>query len=128
MKIKKTKQKKSTLRVKVPDLEKYIGRTVEIEGKKIKIKTVVGNIGMVMGRRPEDQRPQYAEINGQYRLSFLRFFAQMNNETYTDEEYETFENMQVWSEVSKEEEPEEHKKTAAKIVDAVMKSAKEKKK
>lgn len=124
MKIKKAKQKRSVLKLKVPDLEKYIGCTVEIDGKKIKIETVVGNVGMTLGRRPEDQRPQYAEINGKYRLSFLRLFAQMNNETYTDEEYETFEQMQVWAEASRDDEPENYKKTAAKIVDEIMKKGK----
>lgn len=124
MKKKKLAQKRSKVMAKVPDLESYIGRTVVIDGKKIKIETVVGNIGMTLGRRPEDQRPQYAEINGQYRLSFLRFFAQMEGESYSEEEYAAFENMQVWAERA---ESEDHSKEAAEIVDRVMKKAKEKK-
>jgi len=105
----------------IPDLEQYIGRTVEIKGQKMKIKTIVGNIGMTLGREAKDRRPQYLEINGKYLISMLRFFAQMEGATdITEEQFREFEGIEFWSEKTDDE------KEVKKLVDNVMKKAKDK--
>jgi len=86
-------------KAKVPDLQSFIGRTVEINGHSIKIQSIVGNVGMTLGRKPKDMRPQYYEINGQYLISMLRFHAQMEGATdITEEEFKQFEEMEFFVE------------------------------
>lgn len=119
-KVKKPKVKKTRVLVDIPDLLEYVGRTVVINRKKVKIKTIVGNLGLTLGRRPEDRRPQFAEINGEHRISFLRFFAQMNGEHYTEEEYKAFDDMQVWAEQGAIDPNVQAAKT---IVDKIMETA-----
>ncbi len=116
-----TKQKK-LFKYKVPELEKFIGRTVDVKGEKVKIKTVVGNVGMTLGRAAKDVRPQYLEINGKYLISMLRFFAQMEGATdITEEQFKQFEETEFWSEKMGDEDEE-----VKNIVDGVMAKAKEK--
>lgn len=113
---------KKLFKYKIPDLNDYLGRTVIINQKKITIKHIVGNIGMMMGRRPEHQRPQYLEINGKYRLSMLRFFAQMNGATdITEEQFKQFEQMECWSEKGKEL-PGKIDPKVCKVVDDILKN------
>lgn len=99
---------KKLFKYQVPKLEDYIGRYITIEGEKIQIKHLVGNIGMVLGRSPKDQRPQYLEINGNCRISALRFFNEMNGGSkvtgITEQEMVLFEEMEFWSEKMGEEE------------------------
>lgn len=93
-------------RARVPELEQFIGRKVNVKNKdgkqvRIRIKTIVGNIGMTLGREVKDRKPQYYEINGEYLLSMLRFHAQMEGATdITEEQFKEFEEMEVWAEAS----------------------------
>jgi hypothetical protein len=113
---------KKLFKAEVPELEDYIGRTVVIDGQKIKIESIVGNIGMVLGRAPKDQRPQFYEINGSHRISMLRFHAQMTGATdITEEQFKQFEEMEFWS----EKVDEKNSKTAEQLVDDIMKKSKE---
>ncbi len=90
---------KRLFKFEIPDLKKYIGRTVEIDGKSIKIEKICGNIGMTLGRAPKDQRPQYYEINGKHNISMLRFHAQMTGaKDITEDQFKKFEGTEFWSE------------------------------
>ena len=72
-----------------PDLKKYIGRTLVVEGKKVIIETVVGNF----------TTPTFLEINGTYLIGMLRFFAQMNHDhSITEEQFKAFEEMEFHGE------------------------------
>lgn len=74
----------------VPDLEDYIGRTVVIDGKKIKIKTIVGNKGI-----SNPKLIYFYEINGEHLINALRFHAQMlGDKSITEEEFLAFENIE----------------------------------
>lgn len=95
----KLKKPKPLFKAKTPDLKEFIGRTVVIDGKKIEIKTLVGNVGMTLGRRPEKVRPQYYEINDKHLISMLRFHAQMEGATdITEEQFKEFEEMEFFAE------------------------------
>jgi hypothetical protein len=112
-------KRKKLFKYEIPELEEYIGRTVEIDGKPVKINRIVGNFGKTLGRRPEDQRPQYLEINGEHNISMLRFFAQMNGATdITEEQFKAFEDMQFYSEVAQKTKDE---KAVEQIVSDIMK-------
>lgn len=111
---------KKLFKAQIPELEDYIGRKVIIDGKPIVIETMVGNIGLTLGRKPKDQRPQYYEINGKHRISMLRFHAQMEGATdITEEQFKQFEEMEFWSEKAEdpvELDPEALKKGEVKIL------------
>jgi hypothetical protein len=78
----------------IPDLALYIGRNVTINGLKVKIKKIVGNLGMTLGRAPEEMKPCFYEINDEYLIGMLRFHAQMNGDrSITEEQFQEFENM-----------------------------------
>lgn len=123
------KKQKKLFKYEIPDLKDYVGKTVQIpmpggSVHTVKIKTVMGNVGLTLGRAPKDQRPQYAEINGRYRISFLRFFAQMNGaKDISEEDFKAYEDTEFWSEKmdnDKEQEividPEAFKKGEVKLL------------
>lgn len=88
---------KKLFKATVPDLKSYIGRTVVIRGRKVKIKKIVGNIGMTLGTNKP--KPMFYEINDKYLMGMLRFHAQMTGaKDITEEEFLAFENMEVTSE------------------------------
>jgi hypothetical protein len=73
-------------RAEPPDLWKLIGKTVNIEGKPVKITSIVTNMN----------KPNFYEINGTYLMSILRFHAQMlGDKSITEEEFLDWENMQL---------------------------------
>jgi hypothetical protein len=75
---------KKLFKAKVPDLSKYIGRKVSIDGKKIKIETIVGN----------KAKPAFYEINGEHLIGMLRFHAQMlGDKSITEDQFIAFEKM-----------------------------------
>jgi hypothetical protein len=81
---------------KAPDLKKYIGKTVEIDGQPVLIDTIVGNIW----------RPQFYEINGEHLIGMLRFHAQMlGDKSITEQEFQDFENIDFHVEKVKKFEP-----------------------
>lgn len=93
------KKNKFKFRAKLPDLAKYIGKTVKIDGKDVVIDTLQGNLGKTLGRSVKDIRPQYYEINGQYLISMLRFHAQMEGaHDITEEQFKQFEEIEFFSE------------------------------
>jgi hypothetical protein len=86
---------KKLFKAKVPDLKSFIGRNVTIDGKKIKIHKIVGNVGLTLGRAAKDVKPTFYEINDEYLIGMLRFHAQMEGDTsITEEEFLAFENME----------------------------------
>ncbi len=90
------KQKfKKPFKATVPDLKEFVGRTVIINGESITIEKIVGNAGMTLGRKQEDMRPTYYEINDAHLIGMLRFHAQMIGDTgISEEEFVAFENME----------------------------------
>ena len=85
---------KKLFKATVPELKQFIGKTVIINGEKIKIKSICGNIGMMLGQKPEDAKPTFYEINGEHLMNMLRFHAQMCGDTsITEEQFEAFENI-----------------------------------
>ena len=83
---------KKLFKAKVPNTQNYIGRTVVIDGKKVKIEKVTGNIGMTLGT--DKPKPQFYEINDEYLIGMLRFHAQMMGATdITEEQFKAFEEM-----------------------------------
>jgi hypothetical protein len=91
------KKKELLFEAKAPDLENYIGRTVVIQGKPIKIKKIVGNMGMILGHGKP--KPQFYEINDEYLISMLRFHAQMTGaKDITEDQFKAFEEMEFESE------------------------------
>lgn len=71
-------------KAKVPDLTKYVGKTVNIEGKKIKIERIVGNL----------TKPAFYEINGEHLVNMLRFHAQMEGaKDISEDDFKAFEEM-----------------------------------
>lgn len=76
-------------KTQVPNTQAYIGRTVQIEGKPVVIKTIVGNI----------QKPAFYEINGEHLIGMLRFHAQMEGDkSITEAQFQQFENMEMTAE------------------------------
>lgn len=74
------------------DIRQFIGRKVNIDGKTVKIETICGN----------KITPQFFEINGQYLIGMLRFFAQMNGDkSISEKEFQEFESMEHWVEPKK---------------------------
>lgn len=71
----------------VPDLYKFIGKTVVIPNHgKVTIKTIVGN----------KWKQKFYEINGDHLISMLRFHAQMERATdITEDQFLAFEEMDV---------------------------------
>jgi hypothetical protein len=68
-----------------PDLKQYLGKKIRIDGKKIKITSIVGNI----------TKPAFYEINGEHLIGMLRFHAQMlGDKTITEEQFLEFEKIQ----------------------------------
>jgi hypothetical protein len=84
--LKKIRQKKFKFKTdKPPNIEKYIGKTVIIDGNPILIKRIVGNI----------TTPAFYEINGEHLIGMLRFHAQMlGDRSITEEQFKAFEQMQ----------------------------------
>lgn len=83
-----------------PDLRKYIGRNVKIDGKNVIIVSIVGNM----------IKPAFLEINGEHLIGMLRFFAQMNNDkSITEEEFQAFEEMDMEAERIVDQKPVEKK-------------------
>ncbi len=77
---------KKLFKAKVPELKDYIGRTVVIDGQKVKIEKIVGNI----------TKPAFYEINGEHLLGMLRFHAQMTGaKDITEEQFKAFEEMDM---------------------------------
>lgn len=98
--------KKFKTKATVPDLEDYIGRSVQIPGEPqpIVIGKITGNIGMTLGRKAADIRPQFYQINDKYLISMLRFHAQMTGaRDITEEEFKAFEDMEFYVEKSHKE-------------------------
>jgi hypothetical protein len=76
-------------KAEVPDLKKYYGRTILIDGKKVRIESIVGN----------HFKRQFYEINGEHLISMLRFHAQvMGDKSITEQQFLDFENMEMDSE------------------------------
>ena len=74
---------------KAPELERYIGKTIAIGGKPVKIETIVGN----------RFRPQFYEINGEHLIGMLRFHAKMEGaKDITEEQFRAFEEMDIEAE------------------------------
>lgn len=92
-------KRKPLFKARVPNLKEFEGRDVIIKGKKIRIKTIVGNLGLTLGRQAKDVRPQYYEINGKHLISMLRFHAQMEGvKDITEEQFQDFEKMEFYAE------------------------------
>lgn len=80
---------KLLFKAKVPDIEKYLGRTVKIGDEKIVIDHICGN----------RFKPQFYEINGKHLIGMLRFHAQMlNDKSITEEQFIAFETMELHAE------------------------------
>lgn len=78
--------KRFKFKAKVPDLLKYIGKTVLIDGKKIVINRIVGNM----------TKKAFYEINGEYLMNMLRFHAQMEGDkSITEEQFKAFEEIKM---------------------------------
>lgn len=78
-----------------PDLMKYIGKKVVIDGKKVVIQKIVGN----------RFKPAFYEINDDHLIGMLRFHAQMlGDDSITEEQFLAFENMEMTAEKIKKEE------------------------
>jgi hypothetical protein len=74
---------------KPPNPSDYLGRTVVIEGKKVLITKIVGNL----------TKPQFYEINGEHLIGMLRFHAQMlKDDSITEEQFKAFEDMELKAE------------------------------
>lgn len=74
----------SKTKVTAPNLKKYKGESVLIDGERVFIKSIVGN----------KTKPGFYEINGKYLINMLRLHAQLENEEYDDEDYEFFETLE----------------------------------
>lgn len=62
---------------------------VKISEKKVVIQSICGN----------KFKPNYFEINGQYLISMLRFYAQINNaKDITEDDFRAFEEMELTAE------------------------------
>lgn len=80
---------KKLFKAKVPTLESYIGRTVKIEGKPVKIESICGN----------RFKQTFYEINGTHLIGMLRFHAQMTGaKDITEEQFRAFEEMDLEAE------------------------------
>lgn len=80
---------KLLFKAKKHDPSKYVGRTVVIEGKKVVIKKIVGNI----------TKPQFYEINGEHLIGMLRLEAQMTAaKDITEDDFLAFEQMDLKAE------------------------------
>lgn len=67
-----------------PDLMKYVGQEVLIDGAPVKIETIVGNAF----------KPAFYEINGEHLIGMLRFHAQMcGDKSITEEQFKDFEDI-----------------------------------
>lgn len=88
---------KKLFKAVVPDLQKFVGRTVVINDKPIVIETLRGNLGMSLGT--EKAKPQFYEINGEHLMGMLRFHAQMENDkSITEQQFKDFENIEFEAE------------------------------
>ena len=77
------------------DPSKYVGRTVKIDGKKVVINKIVGNI----------TKPQFYEINNEHLIGMLRLEAQMTGaKDISEEELLAFEAMDMRAEKIKKDE------------------------
>jgi hypothetical protein len=84
----RNKNKSFKFKVEVPDLTKFIGKTVIIEGKEVVIKTIVGNM----------TQKAFYEINSEHLVNMLRFHAQMcGDHSITEQQFVDFENMEMES-------------------------------
>lgn len=80
---------KKLFKASVPELKKYVGKTVNIDNKPILIESIVGNVF----------KKTFYEINGQHLIGMLRFHAQMEGDkSITEEQFQAFENMELESE------------------------------
>jgi hypothetical protein len=69
-----------------PELHTYVGRMVLIDGKPVKIESIVGN----------RITPTFYEINGEHLIGMLRFHAQMMGvNDITEDEFKAFEEMEL---------------------------------
>lgn len=76
-------------KAKAPDLTQYVGKTVRIDGKKVRIKSIVGNLTY----------KTFYEINGEHLIGMLRFHAQMlGDKSITEDQFLAFEQMDLESE------------------------------
>jgi hypothetical protein len=70
---------------KEPNLSAYIGQSVIIDGKKVKIQKICGN----------KHKPQFYEVNGNKLIGMLRFHAQMlKDDSITEEQFKAFEEIE----------------------------------
>lgn len=122
---------KKLFTAKVPDIERFRGRTLKIPGvpEPVRIETVRGCVGMTLGRKAEDIRPQYYEINGKHLIGMLRFHAQMENDkSITEEQFKAFEDMEFYVEDAKKDREiisKEDLRKNIKVVDCEVKDVKE---
>lgn len=80
---------KKLFKARVPKIEGYVGRTVVIDGKPVKIKRICGN----------KFKPQFYEINGEHLIGMLRFHAQIEGaKDITEEQFKAFEEMDLSAE------------------------------
>jgi hypothetical protein len=85
----KIKNAKLLFKAKEPELAKYIGKKVSIDGKKIEIKKIVGN----------RFNHTFYEINDEHLIGMLRFHAQMlGDKSITEEQFRAFEQMDIRAE------------------------------
>lgn len=93
--------KKFVMKTKnIPDISKFIGRTVLIDGAPVVIERIVGSL----------IKPPFFEINGEHLIGMLRFFAQMEgNKSITEEQFVAFEEIEYHvltpDEVKRQSEP-----------------------
>lgn len=80
---------KKLFKATTPDLAKYLGKTVLIDGKSVKIEHICGN----------KFKQQFYEINGEHLIGMLRFHAQMmGDKSITEEQFKAFEEMDLHAE------------------------------
>jgi hypothetical protein len=83
---------------KTPDLSKYIGSKVTINGEPVTIEKIVGNL----------TKPAFYEINSEHLIGMLRFHAQiLGDHSITEEQFKAFEEIQF--EVERVAPPEQKK-------------------
>lgn len=111
-------RRKKLFTAKLPDLKKYLGKMVTVNrdtGEQVKIDTIVGNVGMTIGRSNDEVRPTFYEINGKYLVNMLRFHAEMEGDkSITEEQFQAFENMEFEAE-KMDQSPERPKKLAGQL-------------
>lgn len=84
---------KKLFKASVPNIQKYVGKTIKIDGQKVKIKTICGN----------RFKQNFYEINGEHLMSMLRFHAQMEGDnSITEDQFLAFEAMEMSAEKIKD--------------------------